>query len=93
MKIGDRLRERVTGGGPLFPLAVLFGLNALDELDRTAFGVLIPEIRDHFNLSTEGVFTLIALVAVPILILEIPIAFQSDRLSRVRIATLGAGAW
>ncbi len=93
MKIGERLRERVTDGEPLFPLAVLFGLNALDELDRTAFGVLIPEIRDHFGLSNEGVFTLIALVAVPILLLEIPIAFRSDRTSRVRIAVAGAVAW
>ncbi len=89
----QRLREKITGGAPLFPLVVLFGLNALDELDRTAFGVLIPEIRDHFNLSNEGVFTLVALVAIPILVLEIPIAFRSDRSSRVRIATVGAVAW
>ena len=25
---------------------ILFGLNAVDELDRTAFGILLPEIRD-----------------------------------------------
>jgi ABC-type branched-subunit amino acid transport system ATPase component/predicted MFS family arabinose efflux permease len=88
-----RLRERVTGGAPLYPLAVLFGLNAADELDRSAFEILIPEIRDHFHLSTEGIFTVVALIAVPILILEIPIAFNADRFSRVRIAVGGAITW
>ena len=36
-------------GGPVFPLIVLFGLNAVDELDRTAFGILLPEIRAYFE--------------------------------------------
>src|SRR5688572_10761646 len=31
----------VTGGAPVYPLLVLFGLNAVDELDRTAFGILL----------------------------------------------------
>ena len=38
-------------GYPLFPLVTLFGLNAVDELDRAAFGILLPEIRDHFGLD------------------------------------------
>lgn len=33
--------RRVTGGGPTFPLVVLFGLNAVDELDREAFNILV----------------------------------------------------
>ncbi len=32
----------ITGGAAVFPLVVLFGLNAVDELDRTAFAVLLP---------------------------------------------------
>ena len=32
----------VTKGASAFPLFVLFGLNAVDELDRAAFGVLLP---------------------------------------------------
>lgn len=42
----------VTLGAPALPLAVLFGLNAADELDRTAFAVLLPDIRDHFASAT-----------------------------------------
>ena len=56
------MKERITGAAPFFPLFVLFGLNAVDELDRTAFGVLVPEIRDHFHLDLQGVLTVEALV-------------------------------
>ena len=38
----------ITGGAAAMPLLILFGLNAVDELDRTAFAVLLPEIRDEF---------------------------------------------
>ena len=41
----------VCGGESAFPLVVLFGLNAVDELDRTAFGILLPNIRDEFGLD------------------------------------------
>ena len=46
---GDAARRRgprswlrsIAGDGPLYPLLILFGLNAVDELDRTAFGILV----------------------------------------------------
>jgi hypothetical protein len=41
-------------GAPVVPVAVLFGLNALHELDRTAFAVLLPDIRDHFGLTNAS---------------------------------------
>jgi branched-chain amino acid transport system ATP-binding protein len=85
--------NEVTAGYALFPLLVLFGLNAVDELDRTAFGVLGPDIRDHFGLTNQGFLTLVALTLLGGLLLEIPLAYYSDRLPRVRIAVLGAAAW
>ncbi len=97
----DRLRRlrdewrpsEVTGGLPTSPLLILFGLNAVDELDRTAFAVLLPEIRDHFGLGDQGILTVLAATTVVILLLEIPLAHLADRASRVRIATYGAAAW
>lgn len=83
----------ITGGWPIFPLGVLFGLNAVDELDRAAYAILLPEIRDHFGLDNEGILTLVALSSFLILLLEIPLAQAADRKSRVRIATAGAAAW
>jgi ABC-type branched-subunit amino acid transport system ATPase component/predicted MFS family arabinose efflux permease len=92
----ERIRDYfsdVTRGGPVFPLFVLFGLNAVDELDRTAFGILLPEIREEFDLSLSAVLSVIALVTLAALALQVPIAAWADRSSRVRIAVGGAAVW
>ena len=73
----------VCGGESAYPLVVLFGLNAVDELDRTAFGILLPNIRDEFNLDNTGVLGLVALSSVAALALQVPIAQYADRLIRI----------
>lgn len=83
----------ITLGAPAFPLLVLFGLNAVDELDRTAFAVLLPNIRDHFGLSDATVLALVAVTTIAVLFVEIPLSFFADRHNRVRIATTGAALW
>ncbi len=83
----------ITLGQPMFPLAVLFGLNAVDELDRTAFAVLLPDIRDHFGLSDAAALSLVAVSTVAVLLIEVPLSFFCDRRKRVRIATVGAATW
>jgi branched-chain amino acid transport system ATP-binding protein len=80
-------------GEATYPLLILFGLNAVDELDRTAFAILLPEIRDEFGLDLQGVLTLVALVAAAALVLQVPIAQASDRFDRVRIMLAGAAVW
>ncbi len=85
--------QNIVGTGPVFAIVVLFGLNAVDELDRTAFGVLLPEIRDDFGLDTQGILTLIAIVSLAALILQVPIAWLADKYNRVTIAWVGAAAW
>lgn len=83
----------ITLGAPTYPLLVLFGLNAVDELDRTAFAVLLPNIRDHFGLDDTAVLGLVAVTTIAVLFIEVPLSFYSDRRSRVRIATTGAALW
>jgi branched-chain amino acid transport system ATP-binding protein len=83
----------ITGGAAVFPLLVLFGLNAVDELDRTAFAVLLPNIRDAFGLNLTGLLGLIGFVSFVALVLQVPIAAYSDRHNRVRITWIGALAW
>src|SRR5690606_17534852 len=89
----SRRMNSVTDGHTWHPLVVLSGLNAVDELDRTAFGVLLPEIRDEFGLDLQGVLTLVGLVSLFALLLQVPIAALADRTSRVRMAWLGAISW
>ena len=95
--LGERMRKwrpsAVTGGAPIYPLVVLFGLNAVDELDREAYNILLPNIRDHFGLSIQGILTLTSVVSFFVLFLEIPIAHLADRKSRVKIASAGAATW
>jgi len=85
--------RRICGGESAFPLVVLFGLNAVDELDRTAFGILLPNIRDEFNLDNTKILGLLALVSVAALVLQVPIAQYADRSRRVPLAVFGAVVW
>lgn len=88
-----RWKTQTTAGAPMFPLGVLFGLNMVVELDRTAFGVLLPEIRDHFALDTGGILALYSLATTVALLVAVPIGYYADRLRRVRIAAVGASVW
>jgi branched-chain amino acid transport system ATP-binding protein len=83
----------ICGGEAAFPLVVLFGLNAVDELDRTAFGILLPNIRDEFNLDDTKVLGLVALVSIAALVLQVPIAQYADRSRRVPLVIAGAVTW
>jgi len=83
----------ICGGEAVFPLMILFALNAVDELDRAAFGVLLPEIRDHFGLDLSTTLGLVALVAVAALALQVPIAQWADRSRRVPLVVGGAIVW
>ena len=85
--------QRVTGDESVVPLAVLFGLNAVDELDRTAFAVLLPEIRDAFGLDNQGILSVVGLVTALALGLQPFVGFLGDRRDRTRIAVVGAAGW
>jgi branched-chain amino acid transport system ATP-binding protein len=88
-----RRLESITGGEAVYPLLILFALNAVDELDRTAFGILLPEIRDAFGLDNQGILSIVGLIAGIALVLQVPIAHYADRAPRVRLALIGAVAW
>ncbi|MCU1497373.1 MAG: ABC-type branched-chain amino acid transport system, ATPase component [Acidimicrobiales bacterium] len=81
------------GAAGWYPLAILFGLNMADELDRSAYLILLPEIRDDFGLSNSGILGVVAVAAACALLLTVPIAHLADRSSRVRLALMGAAVW
>jgi ABC-type branched-subunit amino acid transport system ATPase component/MFS family permease len=80
----------LVGDGPLYALVVLFGLNAVDELTRTAFGVLAPDIAASFGIGIGGVTVVVFLAYGAALALTIPVATLSDRGNRVGLAIGGA---
>ncbi len=82
-----------TRGAAVAPLLILAGLNAADELDKLAFNVLVPEIRDYFGISLSTVIGLSGLTTLIAILLVIPIGFLSDRWSRVQMTAVGAATW
>ena len=72
---------------------MLVGLNGVNQLDQTGFGILAPDIRDQFHLSNGQFLTLVALTLVGGLLATVPLAYYSDRLQRVALAIVGAAVW
>jgi MFS family permease len=91
-RVGHVLRT-ITGGVPTRPLAVLFGLNLVDEFDRVAFAALTPEIRDAFGLSDTAIAAVALVSGVFILLASMPIGILADRFDRIRIVVVAALAW
>ncbi len=81
------------GGEAAFPLIILFGLNAVDELDRTAFGILLPEIRQSFNINISTALSIVALSSIAALALQVPIAQFADKSKRIPLVVIGALVW
>jgi hypothetical protein len=81
------------GGEAAYPLIILFGLNAVDELDRTAFGILLPEIRESFDINISTALSIVALSSIAALALQVPIAQYADKSKRIPLVVVGALAW
>ena len=83
----------LSGGGPAYALAILFGFNMVEEMDRDSFGLLIPNIQRSFHISNAAVLSLVAVAALLGLSLTVPIAQWSDTGNRVRLMLLGASVF
>jgi ABC-type branched-subunit amino acid transport system ATPase component/MFS family permease len=83
----------LSGGGPVYALAILFGFNMVEEMDRDSFGLLIPNIQKSFDMSNAGVLSLVAVAALLGLSLTVPIAQMSDTGSRVRLMLIGSSVF
>ncbi|MEX2393879.1 MAG: MFS transporter, partial [Actinomycetota bacterium] len=81
------------GGVGIGPIALLFGLNMVDEFDQVAFGALAPEIRNHFNLSTGSFILILSLSGALSILAAAPVGYLADRFNRVRIAQIAGLIW
>ncbi|HEY7949064.1 MAG TPA: MFS transporter, partial [Acidimicrobiales bacterium] len=78
-------------GVSVFPLAVLFSLQLLDQATQSAFNVLIPNVRDAFHMSNAEILLIVSLAGAAALLGTVPVAWLADRTRRVPIALIGAG--
>jgi branched-chain amino acid transport system ATP-binding protein len=78
------------GGVSLFPLAILFLIELLDQATQSAFNVLTPNVRDAFHLTNAGILLIVAIAGAAALGATLPIAYLADRTVRVPIALVGA---
>ncbi len=83
----------LSGGGPIFALAILFGFNMVEEMDRDSFGLLIPNIQKSFHMTNAGILSLVAAAALLGLSLTVPIAQMADSHSRVRLMLVGSAVF
>ncbi len=92
--LSEPVRVRTTPERALVPpIAVLFGLNLVDELDRLAFAALTPELRDAFGLSDSQIVGIGALAGLCIMLGALPVGWLGDRYPRMRIVVLMALLW
>jgi ABC-type branched-subunit amino acid transport system ATPase component/predicted MFS family arabinose efflux permease len=89
----SRVRALMPSGAPLTPLVVLSVLFGLDELDKVAFALLIPEIQDDLGFSLTAITAAAAVASLVAILLALPIGFYADRMRRTRIAAGGAVVW
>src|SRR5688572_16422211 len=90
---GPPLREILKRWG-YKPLAILFSLNVLDELDRYAVVTLAPDIRADLGLSNAAMGGLSALGAIVVVTLGLPFGVLADRgRSRPTIAGVAGILW
>jgi ABC-type branched-subunit amino acid transport system ATPase component len=82
--------KKFGAGVSLFPLAVLFGIELLDQATQSAFNVLTPNIRDAFHLTNAGILLIVAIAGAAALLCTLPVAVLADRIRRVPIALVGA---
>ncbi|MFP5326804.1 MAG: MFS transporter, partial [Acidimicrobiia bacterium] len=90
--MNERL-ARLTAGYSAYPLAILFGLNFVDEFDRVAFAALIVEIQRAFDLSDAGIQAVAGFAGLATLVLALPMGVLGDRFHRVRLSVIAAALW
>lgn len=77
-------------GGPKLPL-LLIGLSSLiAQWDDAAIGILGPEIRGEFALSTQLLLTLVAVLNIVSTLIGPALGYLADRVSRVWMLRVGA---
>src|SRR5688500_1284987 len=83
--------SRAFGGAAFAPILIVVAHTLLDNIDSSGFGVILPEIRDHFDLDVATTSSIAGITTVAGIVLSLPVATWSDRRAR-RTIFLAVGA-
>jgi MFS family permease len=83
----------IAGAAGLAPALILMALSGVERFDATAFGVLGPEIRDAFHLSSAGYISIATLTSVLPVLVTAHVGYLCDRFNRIHLATISALIW
>src|SRR5690349_13894292 len=90
MSLGETLRA---GGSAMVIMLAL--ITVAEQLERSAGGVLAPDIQRTLHMSDTTLIGITAFGGVALVLGAVPLAWLADRMSRVKIvwiATIGWGA-
>src|SRR5437763_8559062 len=90
-----RIKAFVADLGPagLVPLGVLVGLAGVQYFDLVAFGVLAPDIRHTFGVSSGTITVIASLTAAVPIFFAVVLGYYGDRSNRVKITVATAVLW
>ena len=86
------LRQGIRAGGASM-LVVLFCLNVIDEFDRVAIAVLLPDLQDAFGVSDTVILGISSFGGVALVLGAVPLAWLADRVKRTLIVPVATAGW
>lgn len=85
--------RQVVGAGGVSTLAILFGLNLVDEFEKVSLAILGPDVQRSLGLSDAGLALMGGLSAVTVVLAAIPLGLLADRRSRTRLLGVTSLLW
>ncbi|MHB1913081.1 MAG: MFS transporter, partial [Acidimicrobiales bacterium] len=81
------------GSTGLLPLGILVGLASVTGFDSTAFGILAPDIRSTFHISTGTVDTVASLTAAVPIMFSVYLGYLGDKMNRLWLSAIAGIIW
>jgi MFS family permease len=76
-----------------YPLAILFALNTVDELDRVVLSIFAPNIKRYFDIDNTGIGALVGIQVFAVIVFAVPIGYLGTKFDRARILRWSALVW
>ncbi|MFA5787469.1 MAG: ATP-binding protein [Actinomycetota bacterium] len=86
------LRKTVAAAGG-YPLAIVFTLNLVRQLDAAILGVFAPNLKRYFGIDNKTLGTLVGVEVLLMILASVPVGYLGVRLNRAKVLRWAAGAW